>query len=111
MGRVNIANAYIFSDSVGQKPGGTLDTDNISTEFLPKYESARVAVERARQIVKDNNEMISKIKSDANIESDDFDPWTSAENFSYEDSYAFDLYKIKSSNGIKDFIKDVFGVH
>ena len=89
-----------------------MDIESISTEFLPKYESARLAVERARQIVKENNEMISKIKSDANIELETkFDPFTEAEIISYEDSYAFDLYKIKTNNGIKDFIKDVFGVH
>lgn len=88
-----------------------MNSENISTEFLPKYESARLAVERARQIVKDNNEMVSKIKSDANIEAVESDPWALAENFSYEDSYAFDLHKIKTNHGIKDFIKDVFGVH
>lgn len=83
-----------------------------SHEFLPKYESARIAVERARQIVKENNEMISKIKSESMI----FEPglfedhFLEAENFSHQDSYAFDLYKIKSSNGVKDFIKDIFGV-
>lgn len=89
-----------------------MDTENVNSEFLPKYESARIAVERARQIVKENNEMISRIKSDANIEeAQDFDPFSDAQNFSHEDSYAFELYKIKSTNGIKDFIKDVFGVH
>ena len=89
-----------------------MDTENVNSEFLPKYETARIAVERARQIVKENNEMISKIKSDDNIEETlNFDPFTDAQNFSYEDSYAFDLYKIKSTNGIRDFIKDVFGVH
>ena len=82
-------------------------------EFLPKYESARIAVERARQIVKDNNEMISRLKFEDNIE-DTFKLGTfceEAENFSHNDSYAFDLYKIKSSNGVKDFIKNIFGVH
>lgn len=80
--------------------------------FLPNYEPARLAVERARQIVKDNNEMISKLKSSSNIpdlplaEREAMD----AEIFSHHDSYAFDLYKIKSSNSVKDFIKDVFGV-
>ena len=90
-----------------------MDLENANTQgFLPKYESARIAVERARQIVKDNNEMISKIKSESNIEeTPDFDPFFEAENFSHNDSYAFDLYKIKSSNGVKDFIKNIFGVH
>lgn len=88
--------------------------DNLNTEdFLPKYESARIAVERARKIVKDNNEMIARMKSESNIEEAfvEFDPSLAAENFSHDDSYAFDLYKIKSSGGVKDFIKDIFGVH
>jgi hypothetical protein len=83
-----------------------------SHEFLPKYESARIAVERARQIVKENNEMISKIKSESMISESGHseDLFQEAENFSHHDCYAFDLYKIKSSNGVKDFIKDIFGV-
>jgi hypothetical protein len=83
-----------------------------SNEFLPNYETARIAVERARQIVKENNEMISKIKSESMISEPDLSEnyLLEAENFSHHDSYAFDLYKIKSSNGVKDFIKDIFGV-
>jgi hypothetical protein len=90
-----------------------MENDNVtSQDFLPKYEAARIAVERARQIVKDNNDMISRIKSESNIEKDtEFDLSLEAENFSHNDSYAFDLYKIKSSNGMKDFIKNIFGVH
>ncbi len=89
-----------------------MDIENVNAEFLPKYETARSAVLRARQIVKDNNEMISKIKSDANIkEVKAFDQFLEVQNFSHEDSYAFDLYKIKSTNNIREFIKDVFGVH
>ncbi|MBC7713705.1 MAG: DNA-directed RNA polymerase subunit omega [Rhizobacter sp.] len=90
-----------------------MNTENVNADFLPKYETARIAVERARQIVKENNEMISKLKSDDDISdgSGDYDAFLEAESFSHQDSYAFDLYKIKSTNGIKDFIKDVFGVH
>ena len=90
-----------------------MTTEQMEADFLPKYEPARLAVERARQIVKENNEMISKMKSDSNINdlNADFTPSVEAENFTHEDSYAFDLYKIKSTNGIKDFIKDMFGVH
>jgi DNA-directed RNA polymerase subunit K/omega len=90
-----------------------MENENVtSQEFLPKYEAARIAVERARQIVRDNNDMISKLKSESNIDEDsEFDPFLEAENFSHNDSYAFDLYKIKSSNGVKDFIKNIFGVH
>ena len=91
-----------------------MDNENDNKqEFLPKYESARIAVERARKIVKDNNEMISRLKSESNIEySCEYTTFVEeAENFSHNDSYAFDLYKIKSSNGVKDFIKNIFGVH
>lgn len=77
--------------------------------FLPKTESARIAVERARKIVKVNHEMIVKLKEDSNIGANEDDTFSEASNFSCEDSYAFDLYKIKSSNGFSDFFKDIFG--
>jgi len=54
--------------------------------------------------------MIAKIKEESNIEQVEEDSFSEASNFSHEDSYAFDLYKIKSTNGISDFIKDVFGM-
>jgi hypothetical protein len=87
--------------------------DELNQEFLPSYEPARYAVERARRIVKENNLMISRMKSESNIEaeSSDSDTFLEAENFSLNDSYAFDLYKIKSSNDLADFIKNIFGVH
>lgn len=81
----------------------------IAQDFVPKNETARIAVERARRIVKENNEMIVKLKEDSNIRASEEDTFSDAANFSYEDSYAFDLYKIKSSNGISDFFKDIFG--
>ena len=80
-----------------------------SSEFVPKHETARLAVERARRIVKENNEMIVKLKEDSNIQAEEEDTFLQAQNFSYEDSYAFDLYKIKSTNGYSDFFKDIFG--
>lgn len=83
----------------------------LGTNFVPKNEIGRIAVERARRIVKENNEMIVKLKNDSNIAPEEADSAREAENFSYEDSYAFDLYKIKSSNGISDFIKDIFGTY
>jgi hypothetical protein len=56
--------------------------------------------------------MISRLKSESNIEEgSELDPFAEAEGFSHNDSYAFDLYKIKSSNGVKNFIKNIFGVH
>ncbi|MGZ3788839.1 MAG: hypothetical protein ACXVLQ_09965 [Bacteriovorax sp.] len=78
-------------------------------DFVPKHETARLAVERARKIVKENNEMIQKLKEESNIQVKEEDTFHEAANFSHEDSYAFDLYKIKSSNGISDFFKDIFG--
>lgn len=91
-----------------------MDIEQVNSDvFLPKYESARIAVERARQIVKENNEMISRLKSESNIPDleMELDGNLEAENFSHSDSYAFDLYKIKSTRNVKDFIKDMFGVH
>ena len=78
-------------------------------DFYPKNDTARYAVERARRIVKENNEMIIKLKADSNIQAEEVDTFSEASNFSYEDSYAFDLYKIKSNNGFSDFFKDIFG--
>lgn len=81
-------------------------------DFLPKHELARIAVERARSIVKENNEMIARLKNESNLEEEDLSqrPFMEAENFSPDDSYSFDLYKIRSTNGISDFFKDIFGV-
>jgi hypothetical protein len=88
-----------------------VETEN--TDFLPRNETARLAVERARQTVRNNNEMISRIKEESNIIDSNVDSnptyWT--EYFSFEDSYTADLYKIKASTGIKELIKDMFGVH
>jgi hypothetical protein len=112
--RVKLSDKLIFNDSLGHKTRKDIvNNEKPTADFLPKFETARSAVLRARQIVKENNEMISKIKSDANIVESgaDYSSFQEAESFSYQDSYAFDLYKIKSTNGIKDFIKDIFGVH
>jgi len=78
-------------------------------DFVPKNDTARLAVEKARRIVKENNEMIIKLKEDSNIQTKEVDAFSEASNFSHEDSYAFDLYKIKSNNSISDFFKDIFG--
>ncbi len=78
-------------------------------DFFPKNDIARMAVEKARRIVKENNEMILKLKEDSNIQPEEDDTFIEASNFSYEDSYAFDLYKIKSRSGFRDFFKDIFG--
>ncbi len=82
----------------------------LNSDFIPKHESARLAVERARRIVKENNEMVIKLKEDSNIQVEEEDTFSFAQNFSHEDSYAFDLYKIKSNSGINNFFKDIFGV-
>lgn len=90
-----------------------MEVDNLNTQdFLPNYGPARLAVERARQIVKDNNALISRMKSESNIEEqEEMDAFYEAENFSHHDSHSFDLYKIKSSNNVRDFIRNIFGVH
>lgn len=78
-------------------------------DFFPKHDTARLAVEKARKIVKENNEMIARLKEDSNIEAEEVDTFSEAAIFSYEDSYAFDLYKIKSTNGFSEFFKELFG--
>ena len=79
-------------------------------DFVPKNDTARLAVEKARRIVRDNNEMIIKLKEDSNIPTEETDTFSEASSFSFEDAYAFDLYKIKSNNGVSDFFRDIFGV-
>ena len=79
-------------------------------DFLPVNDVARIAVERARKIVRENNEMIVKLKSDSNIEIDHFDHFLKAAQFSHDDAHSVDLYKIKSTIGFTDFFKDIFGV-
>lgn len=90
-----------------------METNLISEDNLPKNESARIAVERARKIVRENNEMILRLKSASNIESprEKEEIFIDAENFVYEDSHAFELYKIRSNNSVRDFFKGIFGVH
>lgn len=84
---------------------------NGSTEdFLPKHELARVAVERARQIVKDNNAMIAQLKLDAQIADDEFTedvqgPLQDAENFSYLDSHVLDFKRISSHSQISSLME------
>lgn len=78
--------------------------------FLPKNEAARIAVEKARRIVRENNEMVNRLKLDSNIDQLDVDPFLDAEVFSHQDSHSFDLYKIRSKSGIGEFLKDMFGV-
>ena len=87
-------------------PNGLRKDDN----FLPRNEIARLAVLRSREIVRKNNEYITKIKEDSNISDDSIEESKDAEFFSVEDSYAFDLYKIKSKTGLSEFIKGLFGV-
>lgn len=79
------------------------------TKFIPKNETARVAVERARRIVKENNDMVVKLKEDSNIQTEMIDSFSEAAHFSHEDSYSFDLHKIKTTHKISDFFKEIFG--
>ncbi len=88
-----------------------INNSNASKEidFLPKNETARVAVERARRIVKENHNMVIKLKEDSNIQTKEYDSFSEAACFSHEDSHSFDLHKIKSTHKISDFFKEVFG--
>jgi len=81
---------------------------DLNDEFLPRNEQARLAVLRARDIVKRNNQLIHKLKLDENLEAEIEEEYTNDEIFSEEDSYTFDLYKIKSNKGLGELVRDLF---
>ena len=89
------------------------ETETTIHEHLPKQESARIAVERAREIVRNNNEWVQQLKQDSCIPEnrDECDPFHLSETISFEKTYTFNSNKIKSSLGFSDFVKDLFGVH
>ncbi len=58
--------------------------------------------------------MIKALKEESHLVSSDspfMDEVREAENFSFEGPYSFLPTKIKSSNGIKDLLLDIFGAH
>lgn len=81
--------------------------------FMPQNPRARLAVERARAKVKQNNEMIEQIKAQSNVAVNEKSEtvFIEAQDFKVEDSHMFELYKIRSNNIVKDFFKGVFGIH
>lgn len=79
-------------------------------DFLPRNEVARNAVLKSREIVRKNNDFIQKIKVDSNIYGEEESYLAKDEYFSHEDSYAFDLYKIKSKVGLTEIFKDLLGL-
>lgn len=88
------------------------DQEMIDT-FMPQNPRARLAVERARAKVKQNNEMIEQIKAESNvaINTKSETVFIEAQDFKVDDSHMFELYKIRSNNIVKDFFKGVFGIH
>lgn len=90
-----------------------METKSFIHDNLPKHESARLAVERAREIVKNNNNLVQQLKQDSCIpdQEEDSDPFFHSERISFEKSYTFSSNKIKSSIGFSDFVKDLFGVN
>lgn len=84
--------------------------DVAEDDFLPRNPVARMAVLKSREIVKRNNEFIATIKKQSRIDDQNSDELQDSEFFSQEDSYPFDLYKIKSKSSIKEIIKDIFSL-
>ncbi len=82
--------------------------NDINEEYLPRNEQARNAVLKAREIVKRNNQLIKTLKSNGNLDSENVEEYTNEEIFSEEDSYTFDLYKIKSNKGLGELVRDLF---
>jgi hypothetical protein len=77
---------------------------------LPRNESARLAVLKARDIVRRNNEFIHKIKLESNIYRENDQKELNVDLFFNEGTYAFDQSKIKSKNNISELVKDVLGI-
>ncbi len=84
--------------------------NDINEEYLPRNEQARNAVLKAREIVKRNNQLIKTLKSNGNLDSENVEEYTNEEIFSEEDSYTFDLYKIKSNRSISELMRDLFSI-
>ncbi len=84
--------------------------NDINEEYLPRNEQARNAVLKAREIVKRNNQLIKTLKLSGNLDSENLEEYTNEEIFSEEDSYTFDLYKIKSNRSISELMRDLFSI-
>ncbi len=84
--------------------------NDINEEYLPRNEQARNAVLKAREIVKRNNQLIKTLKLSGNLDSENLEEYTNEEIFSEEDSYTFDLYKIKSNRSIGELMRDLFSI-
>lgn len=84
--------------------------NDINDEYLPRNEQARNAVLRAREIVKRNNQLIKTLKVNGNVETEFELEYTNEEIFSEEDSYTFDLYKIKSNRSLGELVRDLFSI-
>jgi len=83
---------------------------DINEDYLPRNEQARNAVLKAREIVKRNNQLIQTLKNNGNLIDVIPEEYTNEEIFSEEDSYTFDLYKIKSNRSISEFVRDFFSI-
>jgi hypothetical protein len=81
---------------------------DLNEDFLPRNEMARLAVLKSREIVRKNNDYIQTLKEDSNIQVQFDQEWNESQIFSLEDSYTFDLYKIKSKSSIREMLKDIF---
>ncbi len=85
--------------------------ENSSPEFLPRHSNARLAVERARETVRENNEYVGNLKFESELISE-FElesALNATEAFEFDDDgdSEFDLSKIRTSDGFSDIFREI----
>lgn len=79
-------------------------------EFYPRSRSARLAVEKARQTVLENNLFIQELKRENQLEFDEIEENEAEMPFKKEDYDPYDLANIRTSNGFSDFFREIFNI-
>jgi len=79
-------------------------------EFLPRSRAARLAVEKARQKVLENNQFIADLKRENQLDFEETEENEAEMPFRKEDYDPYDLANIRTSNGFSDFFREIFNI-
>lgn len=79
-------------------------------EFLPRSRAARLAVEKARQKVLENNQFIADLKRENHLDFEETEENEAETPFRKEDYDPYDLANIRTSNGFSDFFREIFNI-
>lgn len=79
-------------------------------EFLPRSRAARLAVEKARQKVLENNQFIADLKRENQLDFEETEENEAEMPFRKEDYDPYDLTNIRTSNGFSDFFREIFNI-